>query len=122
MLMSVTLVVGSIPSSSISAMAASAITNTATPIKHLVVLFQGRYILLFLSTTTRMINKQRTVAILLIAVAAVATIGIGTTDHAFAQRFGGPGQNDNSQGNNNNQWSAGRCGFGGCENLQGNQN
>ena len=41
--------------------------------------------------------------ILLIAAVAVGTIGIGTTQHAFAQFRRGPGQNDNNQGNNNNQ-------------------
>jgi hypothetical protein len=55
-------------------------------------------ILLFLSATTCMINKQKTSAmLLLIAVAAIGTIGIGTAEHAFAYRFR-PGQNDNNQG------------------------
>jgi hypothetical protein len=42
-------------------------------------------------------TQTKTVAILLlIAVAAIGTIGIGTTEHAFAQFHFGPGQNDNS--------------------------
>jgi hypothetical protein len=68
-----------------------------------------------------MTHTKTVVILLLIAVAAIGTIGIGTTEHAFAF-FRGPGQNDNSQGNDNNQGSVSRCGFGGCENLQGNQN
>jgi len=71
-------------------------------------------------------TQTKTIAILLLmAVAVIGTIGIAIgTGIQSVHAFGGwgPGQNDNSQGNNNNQGSASRCGFGGCENLQGNQN
>lgn len=71
----------------------------------------------------------RTEAIIVFLLIAVATIGgIGTEmgiQSSQAQGHFGPGQNDNSQGNNNNQ-QAGRCGFhndqSNCENSHGNQN
>ncbi len=70
-------------------------------------------------------TQTKTVAILLlIAVAVIGTIGIGTTEHAFASL--GPGQNDNSKGDSNNQGAI-ACGFQirACapagENFQGNQ-
>jgi len=50
----------------------------------------------------------KTIAMILLAAVAVGTIGIGTTEHAFAQFRRGPGQNDNNKGNNNNQ-GAGLC-------------
>ncbi len=70
-----------------------------------------------------MIQTKTIAMIFLIAVAVVGTIGIGTTEHAFAQFGRGPGQNDNSQSNDNNQ-QAGSCrgGQSFCQNLQGNQN
>jgi len=62
--------------------------------------------------------------ILVIAIATVGAIGIGATEHAFAQGFPrfGPGQDDNNQGNNNNQGALScRGGFGSfggnCENV-----